>query len=247
MKINTLLMHIVKELNSFGFVNVGVAPDPTTGLISVSTTVTDRSVFVFASTNEPIPEITKPFCISNMGMLSSIMNYEAFRDGVITEATVATAKDGTQYTPAFNFVNGKSKTHYRMGTPSEIPRIPRLLEPPKWDVELTVTDVTVKKLSQAATIFAAVDTHVTPIITDNELCFVFGSESASTHNGCVSFDTYQAPDQRFKYRFPVKMMIAAMSIPNATVTLKILGTGTMLIEATTDTMKYKFGLPGWSS
>jgi len=251
MKINNLLWCIVKELNAFGFSSVSCIPqqDNTVVLKSI---VQDKSIWVTAKSKEVVDGVTMPFVISQLGMLTSMMNFEPYREATITEGTPMQCDDPytggkVKSNSAFNFINGATKAHIRLAPLSHGGKVPETLDPKTDFIEFVPAQASIKNLSTTSSIFAQVDTHVRPVVENGVLIFQFGAENTSNHCARQPFAETTFQNISLAYTFPVKMINAALSIPEATNTVRIIPTGVMVIVAETEHFSYKFVIPGRNS
>lgn len=249
MKINDLLMCIVKDLNSFGFENVTCIPQQD-GTVAIKSIVKDKSIWVTAVSKDKVDGLTMPFVMSQLSMLSSMMNYEPYRMATITEGNHIMCDDPysgnkVQTNAAFNFVNGATRAHIRLAPLNIGAKVPDTLKP-KSCIEITPDAASAKGLATTASIFSSVDTHVRPIVDSGKLIFEFGAENSSNHCARQPFADTTEADMTIQYTFPVRMINAALSINDAFNTMQIIPTGVIIILAETDSFSFKFVIPGRS-
>lgn len=171
--------------------------------ILVESMTKEKEIILKGKFDKPLADLTGEFGLSNLSLLQTITSDPEY---LLDETTVTVEYDmqNGERTPSEITYENKSNSHinYRFMPKQLVPDQPKFNEP-KWDVVIKPNRSSISQFGWAANGLAAYEQYFIPKITDGNLRFYIGDESASTQRGGVVFAT----DLKEKFESPHKWKI----------------------------------------
>jgi len=150
----------------------------------------DKTLFLEATLNNPLPEFIGEFGISNLHMLDNWLNHSPFKSEKSSFSVVREVKNGSETVTSFEFraADGYGSSHKTMAAnlvaeQAKIANIP-------WQVTVVPSKAKIAEFQAVSRIFSEVDSKSFRISTtkSKELIFSLGDENAATHNVSMVFE-----------------------------------------------------------
>jgi hypothetical protein len=162
----------------------------------------EKSLFLNATLNEPVPEFLGEFGVGSLPLLSGLLNFASYKTD---DATLSVHRSEIgDHVGEFEF-RDKRGGGTRFKTMN-----PRLVEQPqianiRWDVTITPTKATVTELAQLANYLSEVDTMFAVLVENKTLFVTIGGGASGTHTSSVALATeveekFSAPSATYNIR-----------------------------------------------
>jgi hypothetical protein len=148
-----------------------------------------KTVIMRATMNEPLVEFEGTSGISNLKLLSGLLDFASYRaEGATFTVERRTSPMTGNEAPAILKFSGKdgAKAEFRLMSEQTAPEQPDIRAIP-WEISFVPDPVKVKEFSALARLYHEVDAHFTPSTDENGLHFHVGREDASTHSASMLF------------------------------------------------------------
>ena len=207
-----ILQDIVSHTRNLGFLNVvKITGDKKT--TKIDSMADDRSVILFAQTNDPYPGMSGVFGMPQLNKLKFLLDCNEYKENAKITVTKQKDHDGEDVPSGIHFENktGDFKNDYRfMSTAVINDQLKNVkMKPVKWGVEVVPTNASIQKLkfqSQAHSDATAFSSK-----TENgELKFFFGDHS--THSGNFVFHPDVNGTLSKAWQWPVKVFLSIMDL-----------------------------------
>ena len=145
----------------------------------------EKTLFIEGSFGT-VPEFVGEFGISNLKMLSGLINFSQGDGASSFKANLRTV-DGSEVLDQFEFKGRGAKSVFKLMDAAHIPEQAKIASIP-WGFELT--DLSKDRFSEFQTfagLYSEVDKQFGITVVDGELIFSFGQEASSTHSGSISY------------------------------------------------------------
>lgn len=158
----------------------------------------DKEVILKGKFVKPLADLDGEFGLTNLSLIQTICNDPEFvsKDSI---ATVVYETRNNEKIPTEIAYKNKSKSHinYRFMSKNLIPDMPKFLEP-KWDVVIKPNKANVSQFAWVSNGLSAYEEYFTPKISNGDLKFFIGEESAASQRGGVVFasdltETFDSP------------------------------------------------------
>jgi hypothetical protein len=204
----------------------------------------DKQVILKASTLHPVDGWEGEFGLSNIGLLSSIVNNSEFthKDSKLTLVTVE--KDGVNVPTELQYVNkSKSFISYRFVAKTVVPEQPKYTEP-TWDVKIKPTKNAIQQFAWAAASLGAYEQYFIPKTVDGELKFFIGEETAASQRGGTVFATNVIGNFDSSHKWPIAMIGSILKLVDGTdAEMSLSVKGAIQLKLNTGISEYKFIFP----
>lgn len=238
-----ILRDIVRSTGSFGFDVIKVTADDKGAIIEAVNG--ERTVIMKGKTKAPIEGFNGTFGISNIGVLTGILNLPTFQSDT---ATVAIETNANGDPEQIVFKDGGSKSVYRLMAERAIQKQPNF-KSPAWDVEADPTVAKVGEFKAHASVFGSISVRFKPTVEENELRFYIGDTGASNHSDVVVFsETEDGTELKGGYEYPIDKILTALNMcSNADVLLRFSSKGVAQIDVDTGLLELQYVFPGHSA
>lgn len=171
--------------------------------IQIESMTKEKEIILKGKFNTTLADLNGEFGLSNLSLLQTITSDPEY---LLDETTVSVEYEiqhGEKVPSEITYQN-KSNSHinYRFMPKQLVPDQPKFNEP-KWDIVIKPNRSSIQQFGWAANGLAAYEQYFIPKITDGNLRFYIGDESASTQRGGVVFAT----DLKEKFESPHKWKI----------------------------------------
>jgi hypothetical protein len=178
-----VLRHIPPGITEFRVIG-------TSAKTTISGSPPDRLFHFEGEFKAPQPELEGTFGITNIKLLSGLLNFPAYRaDGATLTAKRRIFKDGKPSTvEQFEFRDAKGTgANFRCMNPDLLGSLPEIRNVP-WDISFKPDPAKHAEFSQLAGLYSDVDKLFSTRTKDNTLIFGLGDESSSsTHNATMVY------------------------------------------------------------
>jgi len=238
-----ILQDIVSHTHNLGFLNIVkiTGTDTKTQFDSMSD---DRTVIMYAETNNPYPNMVGVFGMPQMGKLRYLLDCPEYKEDAKIEVVVAN-RNGEDLPVGLHFENkaGDFKNDYRFMNTEVINEKLKTVKfrGVKWDVEIEPSVQAIQRFQFQA---SANNEHTTFLAkTENgNLKFTFGDQS--THGGEFIFATGVTGNLNKGWTWPVLNVLSILKIADANnAKLSFSNEGAMQIELDSGLATYKYIIP----
>jgi hypothetical protein len=148
----------------------------------------DKTMFVEAKLKQPVPEFEGDFGLTNMGLLSGLLNFANYRSDDATFSVKKRMHNDKLTVEQFEFRNAKTgnDSDFRMMNPDLIPDQATIPNIP-WDVTFVASKAKVSEFQQLAGLYSEVDKTFGIRTVDSNLQFFIGDANSSSHRVSMVF------------------------------------------------------------
>ena len=204
----------------------------------------DKQVILKGMTTNPVDGWDGEFGLSNLGLLSSIVNNSEFthKDSVLELVTAE--REGVEVPTEFQYTNkSKSFISYRFIAKSLVPEQPKYAEP-VWDVKVKPTKSSIQQFNWAAASLSSYEQYIIPKVVDGELKFFIGEETAASQRGGVVFATDVKGKFESNHKWPISIMSTVFKLVDGTDAEICFSTkGAIQVNLNTGISQYKYIIP----
>ena len=204
----------------------------------------DKQVILKGMTLKPVDGWNGEFGLSNLGLLSSIVNNSEFTHKDSTLELVTAERDGVEVPTEFQYTNkSKSFISYRFIAKSVVPDQPKYSEP-AWDVKIKPSKNSIQQFNWAASSLGAYEQYFIPKTVDGELKFFIGEETAATQRGGVVFATDVKGKFESNHKWPIAMVYSILKLVDGTdADMSFSTKGAIQIKLNTGISEYRYIFP----
>jgi hypothetical protein len=201
-----------------------------------------KTLFLEATLKTPLPEFEGDFGITNLSLLSGLLNFPNYRSDDATFSVKTRERDGTKAVEQFEFRNKVTgnEADFRMMDPKHIPDQANIGNIP-WDVQFEPVQSKVTEFAQLAGLYTEVDKNFGVKVKDGNLIFYIGEEDAANHRASMVFATDVKGELKGSLTWQTFQFLSIMKLigQNPT-TIKITSRGVLGITVTTPYGTYNY-------
>lgn len=205
----------------------------------------DKSLFVQAETKHPVQEFEGEFGLTNMNLLSGLLNFSNFRTDDATFAVKRTDRNGKTLVEEFNFRNATTgnSSDFRLMSPDLVPQQATISNIP-WDVTITPNKSKVTEFQQLASLYSEVDKLFGIRTTAaGDLEFFIGDVDSSSHRVSMVFETGVTGTLKGDLQWNTQQFLSVMKLTGSnTAELSITSRGVLSITVDTQHGTYAYYL-----
>lgn len=204
------LQDIVSHTHSLGFITVIKISDTTEGT-KIESVTDDKTVVLYARTNEPVDEFTGVFGMSNLDKINLYLKNPEYKENA--KITITADDENGVSTPKYlHFENetGDFVNDYRFVSTGVInSKLGEIgLNPVKWDIEFEPTVSSIQRLKLQAAVHSEESIFQTKV-ENGDLMLVFGS--AASHAGKFVFQPNVTGKLTHTWSWPIAEVISILS------------------------------------
>jgi len=236
-----ILSDIVSHTQNLGFLNI-VKITGTEEKTQIDSMADDRSVIMYAETNNPYPDMVGVFGMPQMQKLKYLLDCPEYREG----AKITVTKNSQSVPVGLHFENqlGDFQNDYRFMNTEVINEKLKTVKfrGVKWDIELEPTVLSVQRFQYQAQANNEYTTFVVKI-ANNNLSFIFGD--AASHAGEFVFGSGVSGKLSKNWVWPVAPVLSILKASDVNNTkVSISNEGAMQITLDSGLAVYKYIIPG---
>ena len=169
----------------------------------------DKTLFVEGNLPNPVSDFKGEFGISNLKMLSGLLNFSHFQEN---NFTVITHNRGDVNVPYQFALKGKgSKATFNLMDMNYVPQQATIAKVP-WNVTLEVSKEMLTEFQSFAGLYSEVDKSFTIGIEEDEVIVSFGQGSSSTHSGSMKLADAKGQNLKGSLSFPVDKFLMLLKL-----------------------------------
>lgn len=193
----------------------------------------DKTLYVVGNIKSEIPEFKGEFGITNLKMLSGLLNFSHFQEATFK---VLTRKvDDVDMPSQLQFKGKGSKSQFNLMDSRYVPKQAKVSEIP-WEVEIDdLTKDTLTEFQQFAGLYSEIDKHFNISVENGNVNVAFGEEASSTHSGSMRLTAAKTNSTIAPLSFPVDKFIMLMKLAIASENGKIMITSKGLLGLDVET------------
>ena len=202
-----------------------------------------KTLFVEVTLNKPLPEFEGQFGITNLSLLSGLLNFANYCTDDATFSVKKRERDGVQTVEQFEFRNKVTgnEADFRMMDPKHIPEQATIPTSIPWDVQIEPTKSKVTEFSQLSSLYSEVDKNFGAKVADGNLIFYIGEEDAANHRVSMKFAEGVQGELKGSLTWQTFQFLSIMKLTGAhPTTLKITSRGVLGITVTTPHGVYNY-------
>jgi len=205
----------------------------------------DKTLFIEATLKQPLAEFEGEFGVTNINLLSGLLNFTNYLTDDATFNVKKRERDGAMTVEQFEFRNKVTgnDADFRMMDPKHVPDQATIPNIP-WDVIVTPTKSKVAEFQQLTALFAGVGDKTFGARTVNgDLQFYIGDEESSTHRVSMVFEAGVKGDLKGSLSWNTHQFLSIMKLTGAhPTTMKITSRGVLSVEVETPHGIYNYFL-----
>lgn len=202
-----------------------------------------KTLFVEAALAKPLPEFEGQFGISNLSLLSGLLNFANYMTDDATFSVKKKERDGVQTVEQFEFRNKATgnEADFRMMDPKHIPEQATIPANIPWDVTITPTKSKLTEFSQLAGLYSEVDKNFGAKVVDGNLIFYIGEPDVANHRVSMVFATEVEGELKGSLTWQTFQFLSIMKLTGThPATLKITSRGVLGLTVTTPHGEYNY-------
>ncbi len=149
-----------------------------------------KTLFVEATLKQPLQEFEGEFGITNINLLSGLLNFTNYLTDDATFSVKKKERNGVLTVEQFEFRNPVTgnDADFRMMDPAHIPEQATIPANIPWDVTITPTKSKVTEFSQLAGLYSEIDKNFGAKTENGDLIFYIGDEDSANHRVRMVFE-----------------------------------------------------------
>ena len=203
----------------------------------------DRTVILKGKTNAPVTDFEGTIGLTNLSVLSGILNLSAMKDD---SSSIDTNGRGSS-PEELVFTAPNMRSTYRLMNSSVIPKQPTF-KLDKFDVQIEPNKSVYGEFREQSSIFSSINPKFKPKVELQKLVFCVGDNSSSTHSSEFSFGSVQqGVTLKGGYDYPIQDVLKALRLMDfGSCSLKISSMGALVVDIDTGVSTMSFIFPGHS-
>lgn len=204
----------------------------------------DKTLFIEAVLKEPLAEFEGEFGLSNINLLSGLLNFTNYLTSDATFSVKKKERNGKVTIEQFEFRNPVTgnDADFRMMDPLHVPEQATIPNIP-WDVVVTPTKSKIAEFSQLASLYSEVDRNFGVRTVLGDLQFYIGDEGSSNHRVSMVFETGVKGELKGVLQWNTHQFLAVMKLTgNHPTEMKITSRGVLSISVETPHGTYNYFL-----
>jgi hypothetical protein len=194
-----------------------------------------KTLFIEATLKQPLAEFEGEFGVTNINLLSGLLNFPNYLTDDATFNVKKKERDGLMTVEQFEFRNKVTgnDADFRMMDPKHIPDQATIPNIP-WDVTVVPTKSKVTEFSQLASLYAEVDKCFGARTKNGDLQFYIGDEESANHRVSMVFEAGVKGDLKGNLTWNTHQFLSIMKLTGQhPTTLKITNRGVLGIAVET--------------
>lgn len=172
----------------------------------------DKDVILKGKFGKPLAELEGEFGLSNLSLLATICSDPEFPNKESSMTVVYETKNAERVPTELSYENkSKSYINYRFMSKQLVPDQPKFVEP-KWDVVVTPSKANVQQFAWAANGLSAYEQYFIPKITDGNLKFFIGEDSAANQRGGVVFASERTEAFESNHKWKIQQVLSVLKL-----------------------------------
>lgn len=208
----------------------------------VQTFDTDQTLFIQGTTKSPVKEFQGEFGITNLKMLSGLLNFTSYQaDDSTFKVNTRKVADETVL-DRFEFKGKGSKSVFNLMNAQHVPAQPKIAQIP-WDVEISFSTAKYSEFQKFSSLYTEIDKHFVVSTEDGTLIATFGKPNSSIHSGSMTLAEGVSKVQGGLV-FPIDKFLTLMKLALNAKAHKVLfsSAGLLGVEVETDHGLYNYYL-----
>ena len=161
----------------------------------------DKMLFLFADLHDIVPELTGEFGLSNLKLLSGLLDHASYKADSAKFQSRRMTRDGVDYVAELVFSDAAGGgVHYKTVNPRMLGDRAHIA-PVRWGVSVTPSKAKLTEVMQLTGMLSQVDQHFGVSYDNRTLFLTIGGKSASSHNASIALESDVESDT-----LPTKMM-----------------------------------------
>lgn len=242
MTIQAVLTDVVKQC---ALANIEVLKiTGTSSETKVQTFDTDKTLFIEAILNDPVPEFEGEFGITNLKMLNGLLGFANYQTESATFKVREREVNGRKSLDQFEFKGAGSKSVFKLMDIQHVPQQATISSIP-WGVTLEeVSKSKITEFTQFAGLYAEIDKYFSVTAEGDNLVLTLGQQASSSHSGSMVFAENIDGSLSGTLTFPVDRFLTLMKISQNAQSSKLMfsNKGLLGVEAVTPHGLYKYFL-----
>ncbi len=242
MTIQAVLSDVVKQC---ALTNVEVLKiTGTANETKVQTFDADKTLFIEAILDDPVPEFEGEFGITNLKMLNGLLGFANYQTDNAIFKVREREINGRKSLDQFEFKGAGSKSVFKLMDIQHVPQQATISSIP-WGVALEeINKSKITEFTQFAGLYAEIDKFFSVTVDNGDLVMTFGQQASSSHSGSMIFAENIAGSLSSTLTFPVDRFLMLMKIGQNAQSSKLMfsNKGLLGVEAVTNHGLYKYFL-----
>jgi hypothetical protein len=204
----------------------------------------NKQVILKAQTANPVESWEGEFGLSNLSLLSSIVNDSEYSHKDSLLDMQYTTRGGVEVPTELHYTNkSKSFLAYRFLGKDMVPDQPKYNEP-TWDVTIKPTKSGIQQFNWAAGSLSSYEQYFSVKTVDGNLKFFIGEENGANQRGGVVFAQAVTGDFDSTAKWPISLVSSILKLADAAdAEMKFSVKGAIQINLNTGITEYKFVFP----
>jgi hypothetical protein len=202
----------------------------------------EKTLFIEAVLKQPLAEFEGEFGVTNIGLLSGLLNFSNYLTPDATFNVKKKERNGKLMVEQFEFRNPVTgnDADFRMMDPALVPEQATIPNIP-WDVVVTPTKSKVTEFSQLAGLYSEVDKNFGARTVNGDLQFYIGDEESSRHRVSMIFESGVKGELKGPLAWNTYQFLAVMKLTGQHATsLKLTSRGVLSITVETQHGIYNY-------
>ena len=213
--IKSAVQDLVKNISSTGFFDK-IKITATNQQVLIEALEREKEVVFKGEINKPVDNLVGEFGLSNLGLLGHIINDSDFNNADSTLAVNYETRNAQSVPVELAYKNrNSSEIVYRFMSTQLVPPQPKFIEP-KWDVTITPSKTSVQQFTWAANGLSSYEQYFIPKVTNQELKFFIGDDTAANQRGAVLFASDTAGKLDGKHKWKISHLLSALKLADNT-------------------------------
>jgi hypothetical protein len=196
----------------------------------------DKSLFIEAVLKNPVTEFEGEFGLSNINMLTGLLNFSNFKTDDAVFSVKRRERNGVSTVEQFEFrnpVTGNS-ADFRMMDAALVPQftIPEL----EWLVQITPTKSKLLEFTQLSSLYSEINKDFGVKIEKGNLLFFIGDEQSSSHRTSMVFDNNITAELKTPYVWKNNYFTSVMKLAGSHPTTLRLANNKPVMSIVVDTV-----------
>jgi hypothetical protein len=204
----------------------------------------DKTLFIEAKLKVPLVEFEGEFGLTNMSMLSGLLNFTNYLSDDATFTVKRRERNGATTVEQFEFRNKVTgnEADFRMMDPAHVPEQATIPNIP-WDVSVVPTKSKITEFSQLSNLYSEISKAFGVRTVGGDLQFYIGDESSASHRASMTFANEVKGELKGNLQWNTHQFLAIMKMTGSHPTeLKFTNRGVLSIEVDTPHGVYNYFL-----
>lgn len=234
------IQDITKKIGGLGFVET-IKVTGTAEETKIEAIDNDKTVIIKAKLNTAQPELVGTFGISNLPLLSGLLNFASFKTD---EATFEVKRRADGSCPEeFAFTGGGTGAQMRLMAGSLVADQPQVAEI-KWDVTFVPTKSKLQEFSSLAGLYSQFDQYFSVKTVDGQLVVSMGDEGSATHRASMVLVDEVDGELKGELLWPISQFLQILKMGDGhDYTVSITSKGALQVKVPTDFAEYLYIVP----